>query len=145
MYDYKHFTARFDRTPRVKRPMVSEVYFAWCYQAKPVAGFIHKDGWQEGECFIHPDSPAISIEDLEEDRASKFELDYEKDYYKDHYAMLVVKYRKGDKEYTLFLTPEHAHGSIEHGINCDDYGVMIQPEYSWEELNFEAKEEENDD
>ena len=135
MYDYKHFTARLDRTPRVKRPMVSEVYFAWCYQ--------NNGKWEQGENFIHPDrEQSLSVEDLEEDRASKFELDYEKEYYKDHFLMLVMKYRKGDKEYTIFLTPEHAHGIIEHGINCDDYGVIIQPEYSWEELNLEAEEKD---
>ena len=64
MYDYKHFTARLDRTPRVKRPMVSEVYFAWCYQ--------NNGKWEEGDSLISPSNPAISIEDLEEDRASKF-------------------------------------------------------------------------
>ena len=142
MYDYKHYTARFDRTPRVKRPMVSEVYFAWCHQ--------NSGEWEEGECYLQPDGfynkeHPSSVDILEEDRrGNKFDLDYEKGYFDDHYLMLVMKYRKGDREYILFLTPEHAHGIIEHGINCDDYGVMIQPKYSWEELNLKV-EEENDD
>jgi len=137
MHNYLNFKPRFDRTPRVITPIVSEVYFAWCHQ--------ENGKWEEADSLISPSNPAISIEDLEEDRASKFDYDYEKGYFDNYYTMLVMKYRKGDKEYILFLTPEHAHGIIEHAINCDDYGVMIQPEYSWEELNFEAKEEDNEE
>jgi len=145
MYDYKNFVPRLDLTPRVKVPMISEVYFAWCkYRDKASVGFNYEQGWKEADLLINPAEPVTSIQELEEHRASNFEYDYEKGYYDDHYAMLVLKYRKGDKEYKLFLTPEHAHGIIAHGINCDDYGVMIQPEYSWEELNFEAEEKDNE-
>ena len=117
--------------------MISEVYFAWCK--------CQDQQWEEGDILTNPSlKPATSIQELEEHRASNFEYDYEKGYYDDHYVMLVLKYRQGDKEYKLFLTPEHAYGIIAHSINCDDYGVIIQPEYSWEELNFEAKEKEDE-
>ena len=143
MYDYKNFVPRLDLTPRVKVPMISKVYFAWCkYQAKGSIVFNYEPGGEEADILINPSVPATSIQDLEEHRASNFEYDCEKGYYKDHYAMLVLKYRKGDEEYTIFLTPEHAYGIIAHGINCDDYGVIIQPEYSWEELTFEAEEKD---
>tara|TARA_R100001143_G_scaffold60713_1_gene60438 strand:+ start:1309 stop:1713 length:405 start_codon:yes stop_codon:yes gene_type:complete len=134
MYDYSNFVPRLDLTPRVKVPMISEVYFAWCKYQYPT--------WQEADLLINPAEPVTNIQALEEHRASNFEYDYEKGYYNDHYAMLVLKYRKGDKEYKLFFTPEHAHGIIDVGIDCDDYGVMIQPEYSWEELNFEAEKKD---
>ena len=136
MFNYQNFVPRLDTTPRVKRSMISEVYFAWCKYQYPT--------WQEGDILTNPSEPATSIQELEEHRASNFEYDYEKGYYDDHYVMLVLKYRKGDEEYTIFLTPEHAYGIIAHGINCDDYGVMIQPEYSWEELNFEAEKKEEE-
>ena len=143
MYNYQNFTPRVDTTPRVKIPMISQGYFAWCtYREKASVGFTHEQGWQEGDICINPSEPATSVQELEEHRASNFEYDYEKRYYDDHYIMLVLKYRKWDEEYTIFLTPEHAHGIIEHGINCDDYGVMIQPEYSWDELNFEVEKKE---
>ena len=137
MYNYQNFVPRIDTTPRVKVPMISEVYFAWCK--------CQDQQWEEGDILTNPSlKPATSIQELEEHRASNFEYDYEKGYYDDHYVMLVLKYRQGDKEYKLFLTPEHAYGIIAHSINCDDYGVIIQPEYSWEELNFEAKEKEDE-
>ena len=138
-----NYKSRFDRKPRVKVPMVSEVYFAWCKYQTKVKGFNYEEGWTEGESYLQPsgfsrlDYPA-SVEAVEEARADNFELDYEKDYYKDHYVMLVMKYRKEDREYTIFLTPEHIHGIIEHSINCDEYGVIIQPEYSWEELQTDS-------
>ena len=139
MYNYQNFVPRVDTTPRVKRPMISKVYFAWCYQ--------EKDEWHEGDCFLQPLSHhggeyPNSIEELEQDRASKFDLDYEKDYYKDHYAMLVIAYRMDDKEYTIYLTPEHAREIIKHGINSNAHGVLNQPNYSWNELNWGSEEEE---
>jgi hypothetical protein len=130
MHNYLNFKPRLNKTPRVKTPAVSKVYFAWCYQVK--------DGWEEGENFIHPNPPAISIEDLEEDRASKFDLDYQKEYYKDHYLMLVAKYYKKDVEYTIFLMPEHAYELfvIGHGTGGSSH-PPTQPHYSWEQLNLE--------
>ena len=138
-----NYKPRLDRTPRVKVPMVSEVYFAWCKYQTKVIGFNYEECLTEGESYLQPsgfsrlDYPA-SVEAVEEARADNFELDYEKNYYKDHYVMLVMKYRKEDREYTIFLTPEHIHGIIEHSINCDEYGVIIQPEYSWEELQTDS-------
>ena len=133
MYNYQNFVPRIDTTPRVKYPMISEVYFAWCKYQYPT--------WQEADLLINPAEPVTSIQELEEHRASNFEYDYEKGYYDDHYVMLVLKYRQGDKEYKLFLTPEHAVAILKHGVNCDDHldkGIMIQPEYSWNELNLEG-------
>jgi len=138
MYNYQNFVPRLDVTPRVKYPMVSSIYFAWCYQ--------EKDEWHEGECFLHPKELATNIEDLEADRASKFELDYEKDYYKDHYAMLVVKYRKEDQQYTMYLTPEHAYKLLIVGLRASNdikkFGTIKQPEYGWLELNLEGEQVE---
>ena len=134
MYNYQNFTPRVDTTPRVKIPMISQVYFAWCtHQDK-------SEEWEEADILINPSEPATSVHELEEHRASNLEYDYEKRYYDDHYIMLVLKYRKGDEEYTIFLTPEHAHRIIENGINCDKDGVILQPKYSWNELNFEVEE-----
>tara|TARA_R100000656_G_C3948319_1_gene127943 strand:+ start:524 stop:955 length:432 start_codon:yes stop_codon:yes gene_type:complete len=133
MYNYQNFVPRIDTAPRVKYPMISEVYFAWCK--------CQDQQWEEGDILTNPSEPATSIQELEEHRASNFEYDYEKGYYEDHYAMLVLKYRQGDKEYKLFLTPEHAVAILKHGVNCDDHldkGIMIQPEYSWNELNLEG-------
>jgi len=141
MHNYVNFKPRLDITPRVKTPIVSEVYFAWCYQVK--------DGWEEGENFIHPNSPAINIADLEADRTGdKFNLDYEKGYFNDHYIMLVIKYRKKDIEYTLYLTPEHAFKILDAMASClprDSFDSIKQPEYTWEELNLEERWEENEE
>jgi len=133
-----NYKSRFDRKPRVKVPMVSEVYFAWCFQDD-------KLNWEQGDDLIQPSGfynaeYPTSVEAVETGREDHYELDYEKDpsYYKDHHIMLVMKYRKEDREYTIFLTPEHIHGIIEHSINCDEYGVIIQPEYSWEELQTDS-------
>ena len=137
MHNYLNFKSRLDTTPRVKTPLVSEIYFAWCRQN-------NEGEWEEGDSLISPSNPAISIQDLEEDRASKFDLDYQKEYFDNYYTMLVVKMIRGDEEKTLFFTPEHAHEIIEHGIDCDAYGVMIQPKYSREELNLTEEEEDNE-
>ena len=133
-----NYKSRFDRKPRVRVPMVSEVYFAWCFQDD-------KLNWEQGDDLIQPSGfynreYPTSVEAVETGREDHYELDYEKDpsYYKDHHIMLVMKYRKEDREYTIFLTPEHIHGIIEHSINCDEYGVIIQPEYSWEELQTDS-------
>ena len=131
-----NYKSRFDRKPRVKVPMVSEVYFAWCFQDD-------KLNWEQGDDLIQPSGfynreYPTSGEAVETGWEDHYELDYEKNYYKDHYVMLVMKYRKEDREYTIFLTPEHIHGIIEHSINCDEYGVIIQPEYSWEELQTDS-------
>ena len=56
--------------------------------------------------------------------------------------MLVIAYRMDDKEYTIYLTPEHALEIIKYGVNFNDHGVINQPMYSWNELNWGAKEEE---
>ncbi len=143
MHTYLTFKPRLDRTPRVKVPMVSEVYFAWCKYQTKVEGFNHEEGWTEGECYLQPSGFGsseypTSVAAVEEGRADNFELDYEKNYYKDHYVMLVMTYLEGDKEFKIFLTPEHIHGIIKHSINCDEYGVIIQPEYSWEELQTDS-------
>ena len=142
MYNYQNFAPRVDTTPRVKIPMISQVYFAWCTYQEKVAHLNYEQGWEEADILINPSEPATSVQELEEHRASNFEYDYEKRYYDDHYIMLVLKYRKGDEEYTIFLTPEHAHRIIENGINCDKDGVILQPKYSWNELNFEVEEKE---
>ena len=145
MHTYLTFKPRLDRTPRVKVPMVSEVYFAWCKYQTKVEGFNYEEGWTEGDDLIQPSGfynreYPTSVEAVETGREDHYELDYEKDpsYYKDHHIMLVMKYRKEDREYKIFLTPEHIHGIIEHSINCDEYGVIIQPEYSWEELQTDS-------
>ena len=148
MYNYLNFKSRLDTTPRVKTPLVSEIYFAWCYKmenpSEGIGNHCEPFHWEEGDSLISPSDPASSIHDLEEDRASKFDYDYQKGYFDDHYLMLVVKMIRGDEEKILFFTPEHAHEIIEHGIDCDAYGVMIQPKYSREELNLTEEEENNE-
>ena len=72
-----NYKPRLDRTPRVKVPMVSEVYFAWCKYQTKVKGFNYEEGWTEGESYLQPsgfsrlDYPA-SVEAVEEARADNF-------------------------------------------------------------------------
>ena len=141
MHNYLNFKSRLDTTPRVKTPLVSEIYFAWCRQ--------NNGEWEQADSLISPSNPAISIQDLEEDRASKFDLDYQRDYFDNYYAMLVVKMIRGDKEKTLFFTPEHAYSLLsEIAVRALRgeiiQGEILQSEYSWEELNLIEKEEDNE-
>ena len=142
MHNYLNFKSRLDTRPRVKTPLVSEIYFAWCRQNN--AG-----EWEEGDSLISPSNPAISIQDLEEDRASKFDLDYQKEYFDNYYTMLVVKMIRGDEEKTLFFTPEHAYSLLsEIAVRALRgeiiQGDILQSEYSWEELNLIEEEEDNE-
>ena len=148
MNNYLNFKPRLDISPRVKIPMVSEVYFAWCHQN-------NEGEWEEGECYLQPDGfynkeHPSSVDTLEEDRrGNKFDLDYEKGYFDDHYLMLVVKMLRGDKEKTLFFTPEHAYSLLsEIAVRALRgeiiQGDILQSEYSWEELNLIEKEEDNE-
>ena len=119
MHNYLSFKPRMDTSPRVKIPIVSEIYFAWCYKmenpSEGIGNHCEPFHWEEGECYLQPDGfsneeQPSSVDTLEEDRrGNKFNLDYEKGYFDDHYLMLVVKMRKGDEEETLFFTPEHAY------------------------------------
>ena len=136
MHNYLNFRPRLDTTPRVKTPIVSEVYFAWCCQN-------NEGKWEEGDCFLQPTTRdgrhPNSVSELEEDRrGDKFDLDYEKGYFDNHYIMLVVHYYQEAREHTLYFTPEHAFKIL------DNLYDMKQFEYSWEELN-PIEEEENEE
>tara|TARA_R110002020_G_scaffold43863_2_gene126936 strand:+ start:681 stop:1142 length:462 start_codon:yes stop_codon:yes gene_type:complete len=153
MHNYLNFKSRLDTRPRVKTPLVSEIYFAWCYKmenpSEGIGNHCEPFHWEEGDSLISPSDPAISIQDLEEDRASKFDYDYGKGYFDDHYLMLVVKTIRGDKEKTLFFTPEHAYSLLSEltarALQGDTIqGDILQTEYSREELNLTEEEEDNE-
>ncbi len=119
------YESRLNTAIRVKEPLITQVYFAWCYREN------NKNDceiWEEGEGYLQPEGFSIgvypsSLELVEDARRDKHEYDYEKNYYKDHYLMLVVKYRREDEEHKLFLTPEHALSLLAYSL--DDPWVRV--------------------